>query len=75
METKRRITRSLNNQDPRMISVTIDEAGMKIIRNLLNEAMELELSGLDGFDPKEIDELKSILRKLIAHCSGTQATV
>ncbi len=73
MESKGWITRTLNNQDRRMISVTIDEAGMKIIRSLLNEAMELEHSGLDGFDPKEIDELKSILRKLIAHCSGKGA--
>jgi DNA-binding MarR family transcriptional regulator len=73
MESKGWIKRSLNDQDRRMISVTIDGAGMEIIRSLLNEAINLEHSELDGFDPKEIDELKKILRKLIAHCSGTKA--
>ena len=56
-----------------MISVTIDEAGTKIIRSLLSEAMDLERSELEGLDEKEIDDLKKILRKLIAHCSGAKA--
>jgi DNA-binding MarR family transcriptional regulator len=73
MESKGWIARTLNNQDRRMISVTIDEAGMKIIRNLLREAMELEHFELDGFDEKEIDDLKKVLRKLIDHCSDMTA--
>jgi DNA-binding MarR family transcriptional regulator len=73
MESKGWITRTLNNQDRRMISVTIDEAGMKIIQSLLSESMDLERSELDGFDEKEIDDLKKILRKLIDHCSDMKA--
>jgi len=73
MESKGWITRSLNSQDRRMISVTIDETGVKIIQRLLNKAVELEQSELDGFDEQEIDDLKNILRNLIAHCSDAKA--
>jgi len=73
MESKGWITRTLNNQDRRRISVTIDEAGMSIIQSLLKEAMELEQAELERFDKKEIDDLKRILRKLIDHCSGAKA--
>jgi len=75
MESKGWITRTLNNQDRRRISVSIDEAGTKIVRSLLSEAMELEHSELDGFDQNEIAELKKTLRKLIDHCSGAKAPV
>lgn len=72
MEAKGWITRSLNNQDRRMIAVTVDKAGSKITRRLLSKAMELEQRELDGFNKKEIDDLKKVLRKLISHCSNTK---
>lgn len=73
METKGWITRSLDSQDRRKIQVTIDPAGLKIARNLISKANELEQSGLQGFSKKEISALKKVLRELIVHCSTKSA--
>lgn len=69
MERKGWITRSLDDQDRRKIQVAIDPAGLKIARELLVKAQEMEQSELQGFSKKEISTLKKVLRELIAHCS------
>lgn len=73
MEAKGWVTRSLRRHDRRMIAVTIDKPGMKIVRTLLVKAKELEASELEGFSRKEIQTLKRILRNLVCHCLGKRA--
>jgi len=70
MEAKGWITRSLNYQDRRMIVVTVAKPGSKITASLLSKAKELEDDELDGFSKKEILALKTVLRKIIGHCSS-----
>jgi len=74
MESKGWITRSLDSRDRRKIQVTIDPAGLKIARELLVKAQELEQAELQGFSKKEIAMLKKMLRELIAHCSTTSSS-
>ncbi len=74
MESKGWITRSLDSRDRRKIQVTIDPAGLKIARELLVKAQELEQAELQGFSKKEIATLKKMLRELIAHCSTTSSS-
>ncbi len=69
MEAKAWVTRSLGRKDRRMIAVSIDKPGMKIIQPLLTKAREMEESELDGFSKKDIRTLKRILRELVSHCT------
>ncbi len=73
METKGWVKRSLGREDRRMIAVTIDKPGMKIVRKLLVKAKELEESELSGFGKEEVQDLKRILRELISHCENRVA--
>ena len=73
METKGWITRTLDSRDRRKIQVTIDPAGLKIARELISKANDLEQSELQGFSKKEISSLKKVLRELIVHCSTKKA--
>ncbi len=70
MEAKGWVTRSLSLQDRRVIAVTIDKPGLKIVSKLLVEAKELEESELSGFNKDEIQILKKTLRNLVRHCSN-----
>jgi DNA-binding MarR family transcriptional regulator len=72
MEAKEWVTRTLSRQDRRMIAVSIDAAGMKIVRPLLVKAKEVEESELCGFGNKEIHALKETLRDLVRHCSDKE---
>jgi len=74
MEAKGWIARSLDSRDRRKIQVTIDPAGLKIARELLVKAKELEQSELQGFSKKEVSTLKKMLRELITHCSTKGST-
>jgi len=53
-----------------MIVVTVAKPGSKITASLLSKAKELEDDELDGFSKKEILALKTVLRKIIGHCSS-----
>ena len=55
-----------------MIAVSIDAAGMKIVRPLLVKAKEVEESELSGFGKKEIHALKETLRDLVRHCTDKE---
>jgi len=72
MEAKGWVRRSLGRKDRRVIGVSIDRAGTKMTRDLLQKAKELEEAELSGFSKKEIRTLKRILRDLIHHCSDRQ---
>ena len=69
MEAKGWVTRSLSRQDRRVIGVSIDKAGLKVVRPLLVKARELEELELGGISKKEIQVLKKTLRNLVCHCA------
>lgn len=71
MEAKKWIVRSMSHQDRRSVHVSIDSAGMEIVRDLIRKAKELERSELNGFSKREIHTLKNVLRKLILHCGNS----
>ena len=73
MEAKGWVMRSLGRQDRRVIAVTIDKPGLKIVRPLLVKAKELEESELSGFSQQEILILKKTLRNLVRHCAHSGA--
>ncbi len=72
MEAKGWVTRTLSRQDRRIIAVSIDNAGMKIVRPLLVKAKQVEDSELNGFGKKETQALKETLRDLVRHCTNNQ---
>lgn len=74
MEAKGWVTRSLSRRDRRVIAVSIDKAGMKITRPLLAKAKEMEEAELVGFSSEKTRLLKTVLRDLVRHCSGSKET-
>ena len=69
MEAKGWVTRSLSHKDRRVIAVSIDKPGLKITRELLVKAKQLEEAELSGFSKSEIRNLKQTLHNLVRHCS------
>ena len=74
MEAKGWVMRSLSRQDRRVIGVTIDKAGRKIVRPLLVKARELEEAELSGFSKQEIIILKRTLRNMVRHCANREVS-
>jgi len=69
MEAKGWVMRSLGRRDRRVIGVSIDKAGLEVVRPLLVQARELEDLELGGISKKEIQILKKTLRNLVRHCA------
>jgi len=74
MEAKGWVARSLSRHDRRMISVSIDKPGNKIVKALIAESNELEQRELEGFSRKDMQTLKRILRDLVRHCADTETS-
>ena len=60
------ITRHIHSDDRRRIDVELTTAGVELIDSILADLMTHEAALLDGLDPSEQEDLRRILKRLLA---------
>ena len=60
------VTRKIHSDDRRRIDVQLTAAGVELIDSILADLMAHEAALLDGLDPSEQEDLRRILKRLLA---------
>jgi DNA-binding MarR family transcriptional regulator len=64
------VTRHIHSDDRRRIDVELTAAGVELIDSILADLMAHEAALLDGLDPYEQEDLRRILKRLLARCES-----
>ena len=60
------VARHIHSEDRRRIDVELTPAGVELIDSILADLMAHEAKLLDGLDPADLDDLRRILKRLLA---------